>query len=294
MTEKGSRHRPWFPFYGADFAGTVRTWSSEEIGCYVLLLIEQWVNGSIPTDVSELARIHPDIVTHWQAKLRDKFPQGRNERLEEIRQETIAKRDARSEAGRTAAHARWGTTEESDADAMPSHMQSQSERITNDDAIAMLPTPIPIPIDKPTSKTKNKRTVVTNAMWKAFCDLYPKRDGADPIKPARGRAERALKNGAAWSDIMAGLRRYREHCDTSKIERQFIKRKENFLNPQNEFWNAEYADAEQEQGEGVGTTDDLLSMADILNVMRLPGETDDDYRHRLKSANDQRIAKLGS
>ncbi len=293
MSEKGSRHRPWFPFYGADFAGTVRTWSCEEIGAYILLLSEQWVNGQVPTDDKSLARIHPDIPTHWKTKLQRKFPDGRNVRMHEIRIEMVD----RSEQGRKAARVRWDKDADAHADASADDDAAAHADLDADaNGLAMVSTPTPIPRSKTTSKNQNKLSAVSDSMWQKFCALYPKRNGPDPNKSARAKAERAVSNGAAWSDIMSGLRKYADHCKT--IESQFIMRKETFLNPQKEFWNSEYADTDQQSGAGVDDKptpeEQLLDMADILGLKRNNGESDQHFRDRLGKANAHRIEALGS
>ena len=131
MPEKGSRHRPWFPFFAADFASTVRRWNAEQVGCYILLLIEQWINEDVPTDLDELARIHPDIAKHWDKKLKAKFPGGRNERLEEIRDDMML----RSAKNREAALRRWGRAPDSEDDAF-AHANGDADAHASADANA--------------------------------------------------------------------------------------------------------------------------------------------------------------
>lgn len=309
MPEKGSRHRPWFPFFASDFASTVRRWNAEQIGCYMLLLIEQWINEDVPQDETELARIHPDIPKHWKTKLQRKFPNGRNERLEEIRDDMMM----RSAKNRDAALRRWGRDPDSqddnnvhaNGDALAhanadanAHASGDAKRDAKPVRKPMLSTPTSTSIETPTSKSKDKRSKVTDAMWKKFCDTYPKRSGPDPNKSARAKAERAVRNGAHWSDIMEGLRRYRQHCETSNIEAQFIMRKESFMNPAKEFWNSDYADIDPQQGVGVDTqrsrSDELISMSDILGIKRQDNETDDQYAKRLDTANKRRLQRLAS
>jgi len=318
MPEKGSRHRPWFPFFASDFASTVRRWDAEEIGCYMLLLIEQWINEDVPQDERELARIHPDIPKHWKTKLQRKFPGGKNVRLEEIRDDMME----RSAKNRDAALRRWGRDPDSEHSDMndangdaTAHANADANAYPNGDANdhaqtmrkPMLSTPTSTSINKPKSKTKNKPSPVSDVMWKKFCDLYPKRNGPDPNKSARAKAERCLKTGAQWSDIMAGLRRYKTHCDTNVDDKQFVMRKESFLNPQKEFWQAEYAQAENKSDVGVDTPwnprdpnpstqtkeQELMSIADLLGVKRNPGESDDHYTDRLDKTNRARIKRLG-
>lgn len=48
---------PAFQFYPADFDLDTRLMSAEEVGVYVRLLCSAWVNGGIPGDSDQLARI---------------------------------------------------------------------------------------------------------------------------------------------------------------------------------------------------------------------------------------------
>jgi len=319
MPEKGSRHRPWFPFFAGDFMNATRRWTCEEIGAYILLLGEQWINEDVPTDEAELARIHPDIAKHWKTKLQRKFPDGRNPRMEELREEMMQ----RSAKNRESALRRWGRDPDnydSDMNDANADALAHANADANDDANGyakghaqtvrkgMLSTPTSTSIHKPKSKTKNK-PLVSDAMWEKFCDLYPKRTGPDPNKSARAKAERALKTGAQWSDIMEGLRRYKTHCDTSVDDKQFVMRKESFLNPQKEFWNSDYAtSAETKSGVGVETKwnsrdanpvernpdDEVRELGVLLGIRRQDNETDRQHLDRVRAANARRLKALGT
>lgn len=322
MSEKGSRHRPWFPFYASDFASTVRRWSAEEIGCYVLLLIEQWNNDDVPLDKNELARIHPDIAKHWDSKLKKKFPSGRNPRLEEIRNDV----NERSETNRRAALVRWNKTDDDDDN--PSNPSKRVQDISQDDvndanayadadanayangdangyakgyAKTMLPTPTSTSKEttkpKPKSKTKNKRPVITDSMWNTFIDTYPKRAGAEQNKPVRERAEKLIRSGVEWSAIMKGVRRYRDHCDeTGTTGTQYVKMRMSFLSPTGRHWENEYEDAvdPDEQSKEQHDINSLLSMKDLLGINQHPDESQPEFLDRLRKANDRRIRKLGT
>lgn len=330
MSEKGSRHRPWFPFYANDFASTVRRWSAEEIGCYMLLLIEQWINEDVPLDESELMRIHPDIAKHWETKLKKKFPAGRNPRLEEIRAEMLE----RSETNRRAAMKRWQRDDDDDDDESETKVASSkhSKRVPNNqdsdvndanaypdaDANAyangdatgyanrhaksmrkgMLSTPTSISTSTSTSKEKNKRPVISDSMWQTFIDTYPKRAGPEQNKPVRERAEKLIRSGVEWSDIMNGVRRYRSHCEqTGIVGTQYVKQRMSFLSPTHRHWESEYTDASDAQGEQSNEAKEvasLMSMRDLLGVHQRPDESPSEYIQRLRDANDRRIRKLGT
>jgi uncharacterized protein YdaU (DUF1376 family) len=56
----GQRDNPeWFSFYPYEFISDERVLAMtlEQVGAYLLLMMSQWVNGSIPSDIPTLARI---------------------------------------------------------------------------------------------------------------------------------------------------------------------------------------------------------------------------------------------
>ncbi len=48
---------PMMPFFVKDWLAATMHWGSAERGAYISLLAFQWVNGKVPPDVSQLARI---------------------------------------------------------------------------------------------------------------------------------------------------------------------------------------------------------------------------------------------
>jgi uncharacterized protein YdaU (DUF1376 family) len=82
---------PVFPLYYNDLNGSCDTWTDEEYGAYMRLLIHQWDKGFIPSDMKRLNKIADSAEQNWPL-LSEKFPAGadgkfRNIRLEEIREE---------------------------------------------------------------------------------------------------------------------------------------------------------------------------------------------------------------
>jgi uncharacterized protein YdaU (DUF1376 family) len=68
---------PIFPLYYNDLLGATKTWTDEEFGAYVRLLIEQWDNGKIPNpyqnstnelqpDFQRLTRIATSVEKNWR------------------------------------------------------------------------------------------------------------------------------------------------------------------------------------------------------------------------------------
>lgn len=48
---------PAFQFYASDFLTDTQSWGVEEVGIYIRLLANQWVNKGLPNDKKRLARI---------------------------------------------------------------------------------------------------------------------------------------------------------------------------------------------------------------------------------------------
>jgi len=78
------RHKsPAFQFYPDDFIGGTCDLSAEEVGTYIRLLCYQWSRESIPVDdTSKLVRIAGTNVT---LDVLAKFPDGKNAKLESVR-----------------------------------------------------------------------------------------------------------------------------------------------------------------------------------------------------------------
>ena len=48
---------PAFQFYASDFLTDTQSWDIKEVGIYIRLLANQWVNNSLPKDLKRLSRI---------------------------------------------------------------------------------------------------------------------------------------------------------------------------------------------------------------------------------------------
>lgn len=127
---------PYFSFYPAETLADERfsSWTLDERGAWVTLLLHAWVNGSIPGDLGALARIlHVDATAMralWEGigdrfEVMDHLPEGRlsSPRLEREREEALA----RARAGKKGAKARWDKRKSSDATAMRPHTDRNAE-----------------------------------------------------------------------------------------------------------------------------------------------------------------------
>lgn len=111
---------PAMPWYPRDFAADepVQLMSLEEEGAYRRLLDHQWLHGSVPSDVAQLARICKNVAP---AKMRKIWPaiaplffaidgdpsRLQNRKVERVRAAQIAYKKKQSESGKAGAEARW-------------------------------------------------------------------------------------------------------------------------------------------------------------------------------------------
>lgn len=126
----------YFPLYAADFDIATRLMSVEAVGAYIRLLISQWINGSIPDNLDQLARIAgtSDLKRFKESvwpEIEMKFPiakrgERRNARLEVEREKSMRTSEKKSRA----ATIRWkdrNRSGELDAPASKDLSQSESE-----------------------------------------------------------------------------------------------------------------------------------------------------------------------
>jgi len=132
---------PAFQFYPDDFIGGTCDLSAEEVGAYIRLLCYQWSRGSIPDDSAKLARIAGANVT---TDTLQKFPSGKNARLEFEREKQAEYRAEKSKAGKSGAEKRWHS--HSTAIVLP-----LANTMANDSSPSPSPSPSPSLIPTPTS-----------------------------------------------------------------------------------------------------------------------------------------------
>src|SRR6266566_4681972 len=101
---------PAYQHYAKEWLVDTARLSLEEQGAYQRLLDHQWVNGVLPTEERDRAKMLgltlPAFRRIWR-RIGGFFPGGLNPRLEEIRQEQQAYRASLSESGRLGAERRW-------------------------------------------------------------------------------------------------------------------------------------------------------------------------------------------
>jgi len=99
---------PAFQLYASDFDMDTASWDNDEVGIYFRLLMYQWVNGYVPSDIDRLAkiaRISPKkFQKRWQI-VSEKFCNNGdnaliNKRMEKTRQEQYNYKKLQSDSGK--------------------------------------------------------------------------------------------------------------------------------------------------------------------------------------------------
>jgi uncharacterized protein YdaU (DUF1376 family) len=107
---------PAFQMYAQDFDMDTAAWSNDEVGIYVRLLNYEWVNGGLPNDIQDLARIAREkkikFEQKWIKNVSRKFQENGhgmliNRRMEEVRQNQLKYSESQSKKGKASAKKRW-------------------------------------------------------------------------------------------------------------------------------------------------------------------------------------------
>lgn len=87
----------YFPLYYKRLLTSTIGWKDDEFGAYVRLLIHQFDNGAIPSEMNELKRISPSIQKHWPL-IKKKFKDNGNGGLvNEVMNDVRIEADKKSE-----------------------------------------------------------------------------------------------------------------------------------------------------------------------------------------------------
>lgn len=93
----------WFPLHFEKFLNSTNGWEDEQVGAYLRLLIYQFQNGYIPSDMKKISRISFSAKKHWKL-LSTKFTEGKggfyNEVMDEIRITRMNQIDTATENGK--------------------------------------------------------------------------------------------------------------------------------------------------------------------------------------------------
>lgn len=123
----------YFPLFYKRLLTSTIGWKDDEFGAYVRLLIHQFDNGSIPSDLKELSRIAPSIKKHWpliKKKFKDDGNGGMiNHVMYDIYHDIQEKKKINSDNGKKGGRKRTVNRNESDRLPIGSENETQTEAI---------------------------------------------------------------------------------------------------------------------------------------------------------------------
>ncbi|HUS00603.1 MAG TPA: hypothetical protein VMY77_02690 [Chitinophagaceae bacterium] len=79
----------FFPLYYRRLLTSTIGWKDDEFGAYLRLLIYQFDNGSIPSDLKELQRIAPSIKKHWPLISKKFIDNGNGSLINDVMQDVV-------------------------------------------------------------------------------------------------------------------------------------------------------------------------------------------------------------
>jgi uncharacterized protein YdaU (DUF1376 family) len=165
---------PAFQFYADDFLAGTADMTQPEVGAYILLLCHQWGRGEIPADPARAALIAKgEVPAHVIAK----FPNGKNERLERVRENQEQWREKSARAGKKSADLRNQTPTNTSTKPQPNLNQQGNQTSTK---------PQPTPQPKPNSPTPTPTPTPTPSLTPtASPSQSAAPSGADAVEAAK-------------------------------------------------------------------------------------------------------------
>lgn len=222
--------QPFLPLFFGDFLASTAEWTGEEQALYLLLLGHQWSLGSLPTDVSKLARL-----ARWDRKgfdrcwsqVSEKFVErdGRliNERLEQHRTRASEIAGKRAAAGRRGAEATNSKTSASDAANAEASDAANAASLPRHPIQSNPREKIPVETSAPDScvsanlarakvHTRARSPDLETDARQRFLRLqaaYPKFAGRQDWLTAEHHCRNLVENhGESWDALTAGVERY--------------------------------------------------------------------------------------
>ena len=210
---------PVCPIYYNDVLGSTRSWTDEEFGCYMRLLLEQWDKYFIPKEMFRLKKIADSVEKNWpliSPKFKD-CPEGlQNEVMEGHREKREKFRKHQSDNGKNGGRPPKSETK-------PNLNPNETQTNTQTEA-KKKPLEGEIEIEEETEIEEEKEKYPFGDFW----NDYDKKVGLSKCEakwPKVSEAER--------EEIRLYLPKYKE----SQPKKQFRKNPETFLN--NKSWKDE-------------------------------------------------------
>ena len=236
---------PWVRFFASDWLAGTRGMTAAETGIYITLVAMMYERGGpLRNEPGRLARLCGASNSSFQKSLEALVGEGKiiveGGYLSNIRVvEELSYSREKSDLARQAAESRWGQKGNKNngrhhADAMRPQCNGNANQ----------------------NQTQNKERTphrppdggrVDEAIFERFWTAYPRRDGANPRKPARDRFRSACKSGADPEAIIAGAVSYRQHCEARGIAgTPYVAQATTWLNQQR--WSDDYGDPNSRAG----------------------------------------------
>jgi len=206
MPSKLENKAPSFHMYAGDFLSdmNVKLMSMRQRGIYLTLLLHEWIEGSLPTEIKHLKVLCDNcegFESDWE-DIKHCFYQEENRlynpRLEKERKRMVEYREKKSQNGKKGARVRWQS--HSRAIAEPSNKEIEVE-----------------------VEVENNKTTLTKALNKEFLNefwsLYPRKDNK---KRANDKYVQLRKSNHSKEKIIEGLKSYIKQWKKANTEPEFI------------------------------------------------------------------------
>lgn len=193
-------NRPWMPLHVADYLRDTRRLTAAQHGAYLLLIMEYWTVGDLPSDDASLARIACMLPNEWKRErptIAAFFtPEWRHKRIDK----EIAKAADISSKRRAAAE-QMHCKKDANAPANAEQEQSTSTHTRGVNCSSL-------PLESSLELTESQREQACGK-FDQFWSLYPNKVGK---KAARKKFDIALKS-VDFEILMAALRAYVNKTD---------------------------------------------------------------------------------
>jgi uncharacterized protein YdaU (DUF1376 family) len=234
---------PAFQFYPNDFLGSgkVLRMSTEEVGCYLLLLLYDWNETGFAYDVKDLAQVTRLTTRKFEAAWKRVGPcfverDGRwfNPRLELERTRQAEWREKSSKGGKASAQAKANqqVNQTSTTVQPPTQPTGQPKGNTQSSSSSQVTTTAKQQDQKHTAHPASPVFVIA---WQQ----YPKRSGSNPRRSAERAWHARVAEGVHEADLLAGVERYRSYCEANRsIGSSYVMQAQRFFGPNREFEDA--------------------------------------------------------
>jgi uncharacterized protein YdaU (DUF1376 family) len=215
--------RPWFKLWVDAWNIDTSVMTLEEQGAYMRLLTLQWRDGMIPTDPKKVARALGVVLDHYMSELSpmvtERFPDGRNPRLERERREADGISEIAAANGRKGANITNGARRNS---AAADYQQTSGEAVGEESTIQKKELE-----ERDQKKKEQKKPSPASPVAFDFETVYK----AYPKKLGRKRGlklcESRVKSASQYSDLQRAVTNYARSVEGT--DPKFIKHFDTFM-----------------------------------------------------------------